>query len=56
MLTGEGHVKIIDFGLATFAEPDQTINGFCGVMNYCAPEVCLSICNNRVYKVMFLVF
>lgn len=33
------HVKLIDFGSATFLAPNHSFSTFCGTMEYCSPEV-----------------
>jgi serine/threonine protein kinase len=33
------HVRLIDFGSATYFQPDQTFSTFFGTVEYCAPEV-----------------
>ncbi|XP_037083361.1 PAS domain-containing serine/threonine-protein kinase-like [Pollicipes pollicipes] len=35
------HVKLIDFGSATFVSSGQLLSTFCGTVEYCAPEVLL---------------
>ncbi|KAL9654234.1 hypothetical protein ABK040_010266 [Willaertia magna] len=43
MLNGEGHVKLIDFGISKRIER-PSINTFCGTAEYLAPEV---VCTNE---------
>ena len=33
------HIKLIDFGSATFMEEGKLFGTFCGTMEYCSPEV-----------------
>lgn len=33
------HIKLIDFGSATYLEPDKTFAQFAGTIEYCSPEV-----------------
>lgn len=35
----EGYVKLADFGLAKFLQPDQSTKSFCGTAEYLAPEI-----------------
>ena len=42
MIGKDGHLKLTDFGLSTFCEPNQTKKTFCGTTEYIAPEVILN--------------
>ncbi|VDP06938.1 unnamed protein product [Soboliphyme baturini] len=33
------HCKLIDFGAATFFDPDKLSTRFCGTLEYCSPEI-----------------
>ncbi|KAL1538057.1 cAMP-dependent protein kinase [Salvia divinorum] len=39
LLDGKGNVKIADFGLSETMEDGRRLRGFCGSMNYMAPEI-----------------
>ncbi|XP_052037668.1 sperm motility kinase X-like [Apodemus sylvaticus] len=39
LLDREGHVKLIDFGLSKRLAAGEKCKGFCGTVQYCAPEV-----------------
>ncbi|XP_070533468.1 PAS domain-containing serine/threonine-protein kinase-like isoform X2 [Ptychodera flava] len=41
ILDEEFHVKLIDFGSATYLEPGKMFSTFCGTLEYCSPEVLL---------------
>lgn len=35
----KGYIKLADFGLAKFLEPNQAAKSFCGTAEYLAPEI-----------------
>lgn len=35
------HIKLIDFGAASFMQAGQLFSTFCGTLEYCSPEVLL---------------
>ena len=35
----QGYIKLADFGLAKFLQPDQSTKSFCGTAEYLAPEI-----------------
>lgn len=39
LMTLDGYVKLADFGLAKFLQPNQSTKSFCGTAEYLAPEV-----------------
>jgi len=39
IIDSQFHVKLIDFGSATFVSRGQLLSTFCGTVEYCAPEV-----------------
>ncbi|OBS83387.1 hypothetical protein A6R68_22623 [Neotoma lepida] len=39
LLDWEGHIKLIDFGLGKRFASGEKVKGFCGTIEYCAPEV-----------------
>ncbi|XP_059118467.1 sperm motility kinase X-like [Peromyscus eremicus] len=39
LLDGKGSVKLCDFGLAIKVASGQRFKGFCGTLEYCAPEI-----------------
>ncbi|XP_039617712.1 PAS domain-containing serine/threonine-protein kinase [Polypterus senegalus] len=39
IINNEFHIKLIDFGSATFLEPGKLFYTFCGTLEYCSPEV-----------------
>lgn len=39
LITSDGRVKLIDFGLSEVAAPGQTLTTICGTPLYCSPEV-----------------
>lgn len=42
MIGKDGHVKLTDFGLSTFCEPNETKTEVCGTPEYVAPEILLN--------------
>lgn len=42
MIGNDGHIKLIDFGLSTYCEPNETMKKVCGTSEYIAPEVLLN--------------
>ena len=39
MVEPDGYIKLIDFGLSKYLEPDATTKTFCGTPYYLAPEM-----------------
>jgi serine/threonine protein kinase len=39
LMTLDGYIKLADFGLAKFLQPNQETKSFCGTAEYLAPEV-----------------
>lgn len=48
MVDTNGYIKIIDFGLAKYLQPDEQAMTFCGTVEYFAPEVILGTGHDKM--------
>ena len=53
LLSGDGHLKLVDFGIAKNIEHDGT-HTFCGTVEYLAPEIVQNNKYGKGYDMSFL--